>query len=163
MGVTDTNYSALYVLSYANPTVKGTGFGQRTHVKFLKDLVANFNLLLTKLDSDAGVTDTNYNSTLALTDSIDTLAGDQVKQNGAFQGGYGPIRNHFRTNFNLLLAKLDADAGVTDTNYNALYNIAAVDSNQLSGMGINQGALFTRVDLFKTNFNSLLTKLDADT
>ena len=163
MGVTDTNYSSLYAVSFRNPSIKGTGIDQETHVKFLKDLVANFNAVLTKLDSDAGVTDTNYRSLYGLTDSIDTLPGDQVKKNGAFQGGYGTILNNFRTAFNAVLAKLDADAGVTDTTYNSLWNIAQVDSNQLSGRGINQGALYDRLNLFKTNFNGLLAKLDADT
>lgn len=162
MGVTDTNYNALYAVSYVNPSVKGTGLGQRTHVQFLKDLVANFNLMLTKLDSDAGVTDTDYRATWGLSDSIDTLAGDQVKGNGVFMSGLSLIRVHFRTGFNGALAKLDADAGVTDTNYNALYNIVAVDDNQLSSRSANQGYLFNRIDLFRTNLNALLTKLDAD-
>lgn len=163
MGVTDTNYNALYVVSYYNPSIKGTGLGQKTHVKFLKDLVANFNSMCTKLDADAGVTDTDYRATWGLTDSIDTLAGDQVKSTGVFMSGLSTIRVNFRTAFNGVLAKLDADAGVTDTNYNALYNIPNVDANQLNPRAANQGYLFTRIDLFKTNFNALLTKLDADT
>lgn len=163
MGVTDTNYNALYVVSYYNASTKGTGLGQKTHVKFLKDLVANFNLMCTKLDSDAGVTDTDYRALWGMSDSIDTLAGDQVKGNGAFMQGFSTIRVHFRTALNGVLAKLDADAGVTDTNYNALYNIPAVDDNQLNARAANQGYLFNRIDLFKTNFNGLLTKLDADT
>lgn len=42
----------------------------------LNTLATNFNATLTKLDADAGVTDTNYNSTQAVTRTTYDTAGD---------------------------------------------------------------------------------------
>lgn len=42
----------------------------------LNTLATNFNAVLTKLDADAGVTDTNYNSTQAVTRTTYDTAGD---------------------------------------------------------------------------------------
>ncbi len=162
MGVTDTNYSALYVLAYANTSIKGTGIGQRTLVKLLDDYITNFNAMLTKLDSDGGVTDTNYNSTLAITDNVNNIAADPIKNTGVFQGAVVTLFGTIRTKFNALLTKLDADGGVTDTDYSSLWALAAIDANQISQGGVNQGAFYTRLNLIKTNFNAVLTKLDAD-
>lgn len=36
------------------------------------------------------------------------------------------LLNQLRTKFNAVLTKLDADAGVTDTNYNSLHNVSTV-------------------------------------
>lgn len=108
------------------------------------------------------VTDTNYNSTLAITDNVNNLAADPIKNNGVFQGAVATLLNTFRTKFNAMNAKLDADGGVTDTDYAALWNVGAIDPNQISQGGINQPALYTRIALIKTNFNAVLAKLDLD-
>ncbi len=42
----------------------------------LNTLATNFNAVLTKLDADTGVTDTNYNSTQAVTRTTYDTAGD---------------------------------------------------------------------------------------
>lgn len=162
MAVTDTNYNALYAIAYYNASAKGTGLGQKTLVKFLDDVIANFNATLTKLDADGGVTDTDYNSTLAITDNVNNIAADPIKNTGVFQGAVVTLLGTIRTKFNALLTKLDADGGVTDTDYSSLWALAAINANQISQGGVNQGALFTRIDLIKTNFNAVLTKLDAD-
>lgn len=108
------------------------------------------------------VTDTNYNSTLAITDNVNNIAADPIKNNGVFQGAVVTLLGTIRTKFNALLTKLDADAGVTDTNYNSLWALAALDANQISQGGLNQPALYTRLALIVTNFNAALTKLDND-
>lgn len=108
------------------------------------------------------VTDTNYNSTLAITDNVNNLAADPIKYNGVFQGSVVTLLGTIRTKFNALLTKLDADAGVSDTDYSSLWALAALDANQISQGGLNQPALYTRLALIKTNFNAVLTKLDAD-
>ena len=163
MGVTDTNYNSLYAISWSNPSTKGTGLSQRGRVKLLDDFITNFNATLTKLDSDAGVTDTNYNSLGAITDNVNNLPGDPIQNNGVFQGAIVTLLGTIRTKFNATLTKLDADAGVTDTNYSSLWALPAIDANQICQGGINQGALFTYLDTIRANFNAVLTKLDADT
>jgi len=42
------------------------------------------------------------------------------------------LANELKTDHNALLAKLDADAGVTDTNYAALHTTAAADADTLA-------------------------------
>lgn len=44
----------------------------------LNELITAFNATLTKLDSDAGVTDTDYNSTLAVTGGLNTATEDLI-------------------------------------------------------------------------------------
>jgi len=44
----------------------------------LNTLATNFNATLTKLDADAGVTDTNYNATQAVVRTTYDAAGDVV-------------------------------------------------------------------------------------
>lgn len=48
------------------------GMNQEDLVTLLNTIITNFNAVLTKLDSDAGVTDTNYSSTYAITDTVDS-------------------------------------------------------------------------------------------
>lgn len=42
----------------------------------------------------------------------------------------GDVLDDLITKHNALLAKLDADAGVTDTNYTALHAVTALDKRQ---------------------------------
>lgn len=62
--------------------IKGNGISQKDLVTFLANVVtivneikASVNATMTKLDSDAGVTDTNYNSTNAVAGSDLSLSG----------------------------------------------------------------------------------------
>ncbi len=162
MAVTGTNYNSLWAVSLG-ATVKGTGMSQKDLVSFLDTFITNFNAVMAKLDLDGGVTDTDFASTLNFTDNVNNLAADPIKNNGVFQGAVVTLLNTIRTKFNALNAKLDADGGVADTDYAALWNLAAIDVNQISQGGLNQPALYTRLNLIKTNFNAVLTKLDADT
>jgi hypothetical protein len=53
----------------------------------LYTLATNFNAVLTKLDADAGVTDTNYNSLQAVTRTTYDAAGDMTAAKVADQDG----------------------------------------------------------------------------
>jgi hypothetical protein len=108
------------------------------------------------------VSDVNYNSTLAITDNVNNLAADPIKNNGVFQGAVVTLLGTILTKVNALNAKLDLDGGVTDTNYAATWNLAALDANQISQGGLNQPALYTRLALIVTNWTGILAKLDAD-
>lgn len=108
------------------------------------------------------VADTDYNSTLAITDNVNNLAADPIKNNGVFQGAVVTLLGTIKTKVNALNAKLDADGGVSGTNYASLWNLAALDSNQISQGGLNQPALYTRLALIVTNWDGILTKLDND-
>jgi len=108
------------------------------------------------------VTDTDFNATLAITDNVNNIAADPIKNNGVFQGAVVTLLGTILTKVNALNAKLDADGGVSGTNYAALWNLAAIDANQISQGGLNQPALYTRLALIRTNWVGILAKLDAD-
>lgn len=88
-------------------------------------LVSDFNKALAKLDIDAGVTDTNYYSTLKL--------------------AYGISATAIYNGLLALATKLDADGGVSDTNY-----VAAIGSTS-SDPEVVQG-----------KFDIIINKLNAD-
>jgi len=117
-GVSDTNYNSTYAVDLDNTVVGSKGLDQDKKVTFLQEFLTNFNLTLTKLDSDGGVTDTNYNSTLALTDVINagtayTIAANEnlaIDDKGMTLSALYDMYSNIVTNFNALNAKLDADS-----------------------------------------------------
>jgi hypothetical protein len=117
-GVSDVNYNTLYAVDLDNTVVGSLGIDMGKRVGFLDDYLANFNLTLTKLDNDGGVADTDYNSTLALTDVINngvdyTIAANAnlaIDDRGYNLGALYTLYNNIVTNFNALNAKLDADS-----------------------------------------------------
>lgn len=88
------------------------------------------------------------------------------------------LANELKADHNLVLAKLDADGGVTDTNYASLHTVAATSASAVSaslGQGGSalhgDGGVATRVILsglrtlaneIKTDHNAVRTKLAAD-
>jgi len=67
------------------------------------------------------------------------------------------------TNLTGLLAKLDDDTGVEDTDYESTYAIT-FPSTTISAGGIrSQGDILTFLNSWVTNYNATLAKLDADT
>lgn len=143
-------------------------FGNGLNVYDLVDLISliktNFNGVLAKLDLDAQVADTNYASTLSLSipDGIQLTDAKCILH----QGLVITFLQSVVTNFNALLAKLDADATVTQTNYVAL--LAMTDTvgddkiDSLLDIGIKQSALVNFLDTFITKFNALNAKMDTD-
>ncbi len=91
----------------------------------LADLRTKFIAALGALDGDSGVTDTNYAATqspAALTAAAIVSSSGLIAQLNALVVDDAAIRAKIIT----ALAKLDADAGVTDTNYAALWTPAAM-------------------------------------
>jgi hypothetical protein len=116
-GVTDTDYNATYAVDLNDTVVGSNGLSQDNIVSFLDSFITNFNATLTKLDSDSGTGDSNYNATLAITDVVNagayfTIASNKnvaVNNTGFNQGALYDLLNTIVTNFNALNAKLDAD------------------------------------------------------
>lgn len=76
----------------------------------LDDMVTEFNAVTAKLDADTLVgLDNDYASTLDLTDFIGERGDDGVQRIGEQQGSVVYNLHAWLTNYNLLLAKLDAD------------------------------------------------------
>lgn len=125
--VADTNYNSLWALSIPEgiqivdaKCIRDQG----QVVTFLQNVITNFNAVLAKLDLDATVTQTDYASTLALTDTIGMDALDKILNIGTNQGSVINLLKAIITNFNALNVKLDTDN--TDTNYASLWNITDV-------------------------------------
>lgn len=79
-------------------------------VTFLNDAITQFNLVMAKLDADdLGGMDNDYASTLGITDVVGNSKIDGIIPAGIYQGSLIKVLNNWITNFNLLLAKLDAD------------------------------------------------------
>jgi hypothetical protein len=153
---------------------------------------ASINDLLDKLDTDTGVTDTNYSSTLTIAATDVGLANRlEAGNGGALWGGDAGIisrqtlidliniLNEARISFNDLLDKLDADVLVNDTNYSSTLTLAsaavsAVNAEAMNGgrsLHTDEGVALRTILLnvialaneVKAAQNDLLTKLDADT
>lgn len=124
-GVTDTTYGSLW--NFAFPVAIGTVgiLHQGSVMDYLKTVRTAWNGVLTKLDSDGGVADTNYNSLYAIASLIDNLTLGSLLQAGVYEGSLVKWLSTYITNFNAALTKLDGDGTVTDTNYNSLWAISA--------------------------------------
>lgn len=106
------------------------------------ELKADHNATLTKLDADGGVggaTDTNY-AALHTTATADagaplhaetTWGGARLAPGQVIQAQIKALItlvNELKADHNGLVAKLDADSGITDTNYAALHGTSAADA-----------------------------------
>ena len=126
-GITDTDYAAKHTLTLPSG-IQTTGVKAILHqgevVLLLDDFITEYNATLTKLDADTGITDTNYSSTLAITDIVGNSKVDGIIPAGVYQGNVIWLLNHIIARIAALTAKLDDDAGITDTNYAATWDIS---------------------------------------
>lgn len=172
MAVTGTNYASLHnltALASQGHGISANGMHQKDLVAQLTELETQWNAILTKLDNDGGVTDTDYNA-LGAIDLNNTVVGSK----GLSQDFIVSVLDSFVTKFNTILAKLDDDGGVADTNYEALwaitdvvnagsaFTIAGNKNVAVDNRGMNQGALYDLLNTVVTNVNGLNAKLDAD-
>lgn len=165
-GVTDTNYnSTLAVTDVINEdgvfdmatAVRDNGTWQGALYTLMNSIVTNFNLCNAKLDGDAGVTDEDYADNCDIT----TMALALLDKNGMHQPDLVTQLQLIETKFEVLTAQLDADAGVEDENYASTLDFD-MDTTEIQAGGIDQGSIVSYLQTVVTNFNALLTKLDAD-
>lgn len=123
-GVSDTNYASLE--NFTVPVGIGAVgiFNQGAVLDYLKTVRTKMNALLVKLDADGTVNSTDYNATYSIASLIDNLALGSLTQAGVYEGALVKWFDNYITKWNLALAHLDADSGVTDTNYAALWAIS---------------------------------------
>lgn len=142
-----TNYAALLAKLDADTVVAATDYVATAGVAFpsyiqtigpkcirnmgdvyglIQNLIVGFNVVLGKVDADAGAgIDDDYASTLLLTNATGLQASDGVNalnSGSAHQGSMVQLLKNFITNFNLLLTKLDTDP-LTGSDYSALHAI----------------------------------------
>lgn len=145
--------------------VGGKGLYTADVLSLITLIRTNFVAVTAKLDADSGVTGTNFGSlwNFGLPDpNLFTVAGGYRDQ-----GVLLDYMKTIRTAYVGLLAKLDLDGGVADTDYAALETIvSSIDTGtnlaDLNQAGVNQGAIAKWFDNFVTKWNALMVKLDAD-
>lgn len=136
----------------------GRGIMQSDLSTLVSLINTNYLGLLTKLDADATVNGTTYlsaNGTTAPGSTYETAVG----QTGMSQTGLYTWMNSFTTKFNAALTQLDADSGVADTNYNALW---ALSLGSIVPSGMSQGMYVKFLDNAIAALAGLNAKLDAD-
>lgn len=123
-GIADTDYNATWAISLPagiNSTEKSI-YSQGDIVTFLNNVIAGIAGVNAKLDADGTVNDTNF---AALWDITDVVGGanDMIQDAGINQSALVNLLNDIIATIAGINAKLDADDGVTDTDYASLWDI----------------------------------------
>lgn len=143
----------------------GNGIQQQDLTDLILAIKNSVSGITAKLDADAGVTDVNYTSLwpLAVPSGIQTTGVKAIHNQGEV---YTFIRNAIAA-INGIVAKLDLDAGVADTNYGALWAISGITvgvsaTDSFFPAGQFQSALIYFLDRIVKSINGVTAKLDAD-
>lgn len=144
--------------------ITGRGYNTADLISLLTLIRTNFVGVTAKLDADSGVSGTDYGSlwNFALPDSAQLqLLG--IRDQGVLLNYLKTIR----TGLAGVLAKLDLDAGVADTDYASTLGISAVidsgsNASDLNQNGLYEGATVKWLGNYIAKWNALLTKLDND-
>ncbi len=141
-------------------TIFGNGINQADLYDLLKSIDDEWEDLLENLDADA-LTSSAYEST------YDCSLPATCSGTGLSQDDIVTFLDTFITNFNAVLAVLDADTTKTTVGYVAGCAITDYVNNPGTGNifsdGINQGNLVYLLQHILTQFAALTTMLDADT
>lgn len=166
LAITDVvnNGASFTIASNKNVAVDNTGMNQGALYDLLNTIVTNWNAMLTKLEADGANSD--YTPTYACT----ALAsqGHGISANGMHQADLVAALTELETNFNAVLALLDADTQVTLTTYTAVAlaagsgNTLNLDDTVVGSKGMSQGAIVSFLDDFVAKFNAILGNLDID-
>lgn len=153
--------------------IKSNGIYQGDLVTFLTNVITlgnevkdDFNDVLAKLDTDGGLGDTDYESSLTVA-TADLSIGNIVA-NGIHQGdlatllqNIATLGNEIRTNHGSLLTKLEADNAASSYTPENDIGAAALSATKLVGTGINYGDVFPFLSAAVTLFNELKSELNA--
>lgn len=144
-------------------TIRSNGLNQYDLVDLIVSIKTKFNALLAKLDADATVNDTTYASLWALT----IPAGIQTTGAKAIlcQKDISDFMQDFVTKFAGVTAKLDADSGVSGTNFGSLWNpvdYIGAERDAIRGRALHQGPLVNQLDYYIARLAGLNAKLDLD-
>ena len=138
----------------------GRGINYSDLITLVGLIITKFNATLVKLDADS-LTLSDYNSTYSFTASTYT-APNAVHDQGQILTFFAALA----TNFNAVLARLDANGSGVGTNYVSLWGMGNYISNPLLGSmeptGIYEGSLIKWLSDYLTKWNGVLAKLDAD-
>lgn len=139
-----------------------TGINQPDLITLGGSIITKYGTLLANIDADTG--DTTYATTYAL----DTSGMSATAPIGIDNSMLYNFMLDYQTNWNALLAALDADDGIADVNYVTLCGLGTLVGNatcvehHINPNGINQGAMLYWLNLVITQMAVLTAKLTAD-
>jgi len=139
----------------ANLTKKGINQIDVVTLAFL--IKSQFAVMTAQLDSDTGVADTTYAS---LWDLDLPGAGVEASGTGWSNAECYDFLLQMVTNFNGVVAKLNADGTVTDEDYAAI--TSTIGEGLTNFVGISQGEIITVLQTYITALATLTAKLDND-
>lgn len=170
MAVSDENYNSTLAVTDvcdAGKTLSGgavdqAGCLQGNVYDVMNSIITNFNACNAKLDLDGGVSGTNFATNCNMT--VMGNAGNGLFSDGFNQNDLATALAGMETKFEVLTAQLDADGGTAGSDYASTLDFdmdtTLIDS---SGRGIrSQGDVVDYLNTVLTQFNALLTMLDAD-
>jgi len=172
MAINDTDYAeTLAVTDVVNASgvenvataVKSNGMSQGALYTLLNSIITNWNAMLVKVKADGA------NSTYS-TYACTALAsqGHGITAKGMHQKDLVAALIELETNFNAVLALLDADSQVTLTTYTAVALAAGtgatlnLNDTVVGSKGLSQGHIVAFLDDFVAKFNAVLGNLDID-
>lgn len=133
-GVTDTDYESTLTFDWQRTFSRVAIRDQSDWLSAMDKLATAYNGMLTKLDSDDGVTDTDYSSAGAIADYTNVRSSADLLNAGMRDGAVAKWLATYIGKFNATLVKMDAD--LTDTDYASLWtvnvtgNAAKVDASR---------------------------------
>lgn len=152
-GVTDVIDSASYT-SNENGAIMQDGMSQKSLYDLLYSFQTKFDAALAAMDADSGIGTETY-----ATNALGGLAsGYGIYPNGISQLGLVNFLSNVEAMFDAVVALLNADATLTDTNYASIN----IDTTKIKKLGISQGAIVDFLNTAVVAWNTLLVKLDAD-
>lgn len=171
MAIGDTDYaSTLAVTDVVNSGTKAvatavdnTGMSQGALYTLLNSIVTNFNAMLVKVKADGAASTYSTCACKALASQ-----GKGISANGMYQVDLIATLTELETNFNAVLALLDADAQVTLKTYTAVATAAGsgaalnLNDTVVGSKGLSQDAIVSFLDDLVAKFNAVLANLDID-
>jgi hypothetical protein len=171
MAIGDTDYaSTLAVTDVVNSGTKAvatavdnTGMSQGALYTLLNSIITNFNAMLVKVKADGAASTYSTYACKALASQ-----GKGISANGMYQADLIATLTELETNFNAVLALLDADTQVTLTTYTAVATAAGsgaalnLNDTVVGSKGLSQDAIVSFLDDLVAKFNAVLANLDID-
>lgn len=171
MAIGDTDYaSTLAVTDVVNSGTKAvatavdnTGMSQGALYTLLNSIVTNFNAMLVKVKADGAASTYSTYACKALASQ-----GKGISANGMYQDDLIATLTELETNFNAVLALLDADTQVTLDTYTAVATAAGsgaalnLNDTVVGSKGLSQDAIVSFLDDLVAKFNAVLANLDID-
>jgi len=165
LAITDVvnNNAAFTIAANKNVAVDNRGYNLGALYDLLNTIVTNWNLLLVKVKADGA--NSTYSGSACTTLA---LQGHGITPHGMHQKDLIDCLAALETNFNAVLALLDADTQVTLTTYTAVATAAGsgavlnLNDTVPGSKGISQDHIVSFLDDFVAKFNAVLANLDID-